>query len=129
MKQEVTAGKILVELLDAGIVDEEHEWIVYTYLIQAWAVGYDAGSKSRSNQKPVVQYRIDGQLVDVFDSAAAAARKTKIGHSEIARCASGKRGAKTAGGYIWKYINIHDPTSSEPPTVGSFRSKQSPPKQ
>lgn len=53
--------------------------------------------------KKVVQFTFDGCFVEEFDSIKEASRKTKLPHSEISRCCSGKRGRKSVGGFIFKY--------------------------
>ena len=100
------AGKILVELMTEGVVDEDHEWMVYNYLMQAYAAGYIKGSKARSNKRPVAQLTMEGKLIEIFDSAAEAARKTSVGHAEICKVATGKRHYNTAGGFKWTYVNV-----------------------
>ena len=52
------------------------------------------------NNKPVIQYTLDGIKIASFESAVSAYRATGI--SKIGEVCNGKR--KTAGGYIWKYI-------------------------
>ena len=51
------------------------------------------------NNKPVIQYTIDGIRIASFESAAEAYRVTGI--CKISEVCNGKR--KTAGGYIWKF--------------------------
>jgi hypothetical protein len=113
MKQEDVAGKILAELLELKIANTENDWILYHFLMQTYAAGYDSARFERTNQRAVVQYSLDGEFIDVFDSASQAQRKTGIDHSDIIKCAKGKR--QTAGKiFQWKYVNERDPTSSEP---------------
>ncbi|KKK86499.1 hypothetical protein LCGC14_2762620 [marine sediment metagenome] len=126
MKQEDTAGKILVGLMELGIVNKGNDWIVYNYLMQAYAVGYDSGSKSRSNQRPVAQYTLQGKLIEIYESATEASRRTKIDHSDISTCAVGK--SHTAGGFLWEYIHPKSSISSVPQTIGSVKSKSDRPK-
>jgi len=136
MKQEQAAGKILLELMSLGIVKgEENEQIVYTYLTQCYAVGHDEGSKARSNKRPVAQLSLDGKLLNIFDSAAEASRRTGIQHSDIAKTASGKKDKKghkyhTAGGFKWKYIDTTKPIASETETetIRSYRPGSNQPK-
>lgn len=126
MNQETAAGKIVLELMAEGIVSEEHELILYTYLTQAYATGYDAGTKARSNKKQVAQLTMDRKLIGIFESAAEASRRTKVQHSDISKCAIGKR--NHAGGFLWEYIDSKNPISCETETIKSYRSKSTPPK-
>lgn len=50
--------------------------------------------------KPVSQFTLDGEFRKTYPSIKAAERQTNIRH--IGECCNGKR--KTAGGYIWKYL-------------------------
>jgi len=121
MTQETVAGRIYVELEALGIINEEHQLIVHTYLMQAYAIGFDTGRMVHSHQKPVAQFSLDGKLVELYKSAAEASRRTKIDNGDISKCASGK--AYTAGKFLWEYINKSTPTS-ELGTVGSLLSKR-----
>lgn len=60
--------------------------------------------KRRNDLKKVAQYDLDGNLIKVWDCVADASRATGIDNSRIAKCAKGKYGCKTAGGFIWKFI-------------------------
>lgn len=51
------------------------------------------------NSKAVIQYDKNHTMLNTFDSATDAERKTGIYH--VTECCKGKR--KTAGGYIWEY--------------------------
>lgn len=51
--------------------------------------------------KPVDRFTKDGQFVDTFDSASAAARDLHICQAHISKCCLGVR--KTAGGYRWSF--------------------------
>ena len=119
MKQEDVAGKIVAELWSLEVITEEDQLLFYDYLMQAYAAGYDAGRKVRSNQRAIAQY-LDDKLINIFDSAAAASRNTKTDHADICRCANGK--LHTAGGYTWKWVNQSKSTSQEQ-TVGTSRSQ------
>lgn len=59
------------------------------------------GEKSPCSIK-IGQYSLDDTLICVHASQKDAERKTGVYHSSIARCCKGK--AKTAGGFIWKYM-------------------------
>lgn len=59
-----------------------------------------------SNSKPVAQYNKDGELIAVFKSRTEAEEITGIQHQCIGRCVKGER--KTAGGYVWKDVEIDE---------------------
>ena len=45
-----------------------------------------------------------GCLIKIWDCIMDASRATGIDNSRIAKCARGKYGCKTAGGFIWKFV-------------------------
>ena len=53
--------------------------------------------------RKVAQYSIDGKLLKIWICIADVKRELGINRSNISECCNGKR--KTAGGYIWKYID------------------------
>lgn len=57
---------------------------------------------SKSKQKPVAQYSVDGNFICIYESIMDAYSKTSVCMTGISRCCRNLR--KTAGGYIWKYI-------------------------
>jgi hypothetical protein len=127
MEQEQVAGKLVAELWLSGIIEEDDQMLYYNYFMMAYAAGFDAGRlRVRGNRRrPVAQYTADGKLVEIHKSIRDASKKIKMNESTIKRNLSGKY--KTAGGYVWKYVNDSKPTSQEQ-TVGSFRSQSDPPK-
>jgi hypothetical protein len=52
----------------------------------------------------VAQYDKNNQLIKIFNSCSEAERETGIPRTHICRCALGRYGYKTAGGYIWKSV-------------------------
>ena len=52
----------------------------------------------------VAQYDKNNQLIKIFNSCSEAERETGIPRTHICRCALGRYGFKTAGGYIWKSV-------------------------
>lgn len=52
------------------------------------------------NSKKVAQYDLEGNLINLWDSASEAQRTLKIGN--ITKCCRGER--KTSYGFAWKYI-------------------------
>ena len=53
--------------------------------------------------KRVAQYTKDGELIKIWDCMMDAERILGIGASHISSCCKGKR--KSAGGFVWKYVN------------------------
>lgn len=52
-------------------------------------------------RKPVIQFTLDGDVVNMFNSIKEASSETGIHPTDITMCCKGKR--KHAGGFIWKY--------------------------
>lgn len=52
-------------------------------------------------KKQVVQYNLNGNQIEVYESVAAASASTGLSKTCIARCCRGER--KSSGGYIWEY--------------------------
>jgi hypothetical protein len=69
------------------------------YLSLAYSIGYNEGSKSRSNQKPII--RIKDNETKTYLSQADAARDMKVDKSDICKALKHKT---TYKGYQWKYI-------------------------
>ena len=57
----------------------------------------------KRNNKKVIQYDINNNLIRVWDSLKEAAEQLNINHSKISLVCRGKR--KTTGGYIWRYAD------------------------
>lgn len=55
-----------------------------------------------SNAKSVCQYSLDGTLIKTYKGAAHAGRETGINFRNISACCLGTQ--KTAGGFIWRYL-------------------------
>ena len=55
--------------------------------------------------KAIGQYSLSGELIKMWPSGTDAARALGLGWSNILSCANPKRKRRTAGGYIWKYID------------------------
>ncbi len=55
------------------------------------------------NSKPVIQKSLTGEKISEYSSTKQAGRVLDIPHQNIARCC--KKGTKTAGGYIWEYLD------------------------
>lgn len=57
---------------------------------------------SKRFSKKINQYDLDGNFIKTWDSAFDMERHLGILNNHIGSCCKGKR--KTAGGYIWKYV-------------------------
>ena len=57
-------------------------------------------SKNSSINRQIEQYSIDGELIQIYPSAAEAARQTNINNSCIKQAAQGK--SILAGGFLWR---------------------------
>jgi hypothetical protein len=127
VKQEDVAGKILIELMELGIVKESQEEMVYTYLCQAYAAGWVEGSMQYHKRKPVGQYSLEGKLLKIWESSYMAARHFDLDKTSISKAALGK--TETCAGFRWRYINVKDPNASKIQTIGSMKSKSIQPRQ
>lgn len=63
---------------------------------------------NKSRVKAVDQFTLDGEWVGCFTSIREAERQTNIRHSDISAACKGYRGAKSAGGYIWRYADTQE---------------------
>lgn len=63
---------------------------------------------AKANERPVLKYDNSGEFIKCYDSATIAAKDLSIKISNISACALGKKGYKTAGGYIWKYKEMQN---------------------
>lgn len=66
--------------------------------------GFQRRGKNSFQAKPIVQCDLNDAFIKIWDCAADVERALKIKHANIAACCSGKKGAKTAGGYKWYYL-------------------------
>lgn len=53
--------------------------------------------------KPVSQFSIEGEFIKTYPSANEATNQTGINTSNISACCNGRY--KTAGGYVWRYLD------------------------
>lgn len=65
-----------------------------------WANTDTFSKREDKRVKPIIQYSLEGELLNEFKSIAIAEEETGINKSSIAKCCRGER--NTAGGYIWK---------------------------
>ena len=70
----------------------------------------DKSRKKMSNEKikTVYQYDLDGNLLNVYESAIQAADSLNINRGNLCSCC--RRVVKSAGGYFWSYEKIDNPT-------------------
>lgn len=61
------------------------------------------GKKCPTISRVVLQFDLEGNYLNTFDSTRDAARKTGTSKTGVAYACGGKR--KSSGGYIWKYKN------------------------
>ena len=100
MLQEEIAGKILVELMELGIVNEDNEILVYNYLMQAYAAGHD-DCRSTHKSVRVAQYDFKGKLIAIYPSIKSAAKEMKVSPSAIGHAI--RKNAPCNG---WKWIKV-----------------------
>jgi len=107
MRPERAAGKIILDMLDLGIIKEDDQETVYRFLIFAYGAGFDEGRSQNRKRKPVMQCdHTTGKPIKLFDSITEASKRTKIPYSTITEALSPRK--RTGGGYIWKFINKED---------------------
>jgi HNH endonuclease/NUMOD1 domain len=82
------------------------EWISFSGNIQA---AYDTGQNP--NQRPCIQYSLEGEEIARFKSPAEAMRQTHIEQNHINNVCKKKPNYNTAGGYLWRYVT--DPLTPE----------------
>ena len=90
------------------------EWVTYSYNSQhsyhdGWrdeeirkCIPEMQKKAAEQSKAPVAQYDQDGNLIAVFSSQKEASEKTGVCRSSITHVVRGQR--KTAGGYIWRYV-------------------------
>lgn len=70
--------------------------------------GYNTLAQGHAQCTPVAQYTTDGTHIATYQSLNDASVATGVNISSICLCCKGKQGTsnrKTAGGFIWKYID------------------------
>jgi len=72
-----------------------------------WITGFENNSNGHRGQtwrrKPVNQYDLDGNFIASFSSATEAATMLSIERSNLSSAC--RRAIKTAGGFVWEYVN------------------------
>lgn len=56
-------------------------------------------------KRPVAQYDLEGNLINVYKSATAANKETGVHFSSILKVAKGWEHRNTAGGYVWRFYD------------------------
>lgn len=100
----VTYKKICLEETESLIENSEREayWIGDLWELDPLCMNkMPGGSLQDINEKPIIQYNIDGLVVGEFKSAAEASRETKVNYSCISDSCRCKR--LLAGGFIWRF--------------------------
>ena len=59
-----------------------------------------------SQRKQVYQYKLDGALVDIYQSTQEASKKTGLSRSGISKCCLGQQ--YSSNGFIWRYTRLGD---------------------
>lgn len=60
----------------------------------------------KMHQRKVLQYTLDGQLINEYQSITEASKHTSVKICNITLCCQGNTNHKTAGGYLWKYKEV-----------------------
>ena len=70
-------------------------------------------SKLRKTGKKIQSFTSDGKFVKEYESIKEAGRELKIDSTSITKAVGGKNNRLTAGGFIWKYIDVDESEQSE----------------
>lgn len=66
-----------------------------------WSYTSTFDLKEDYRKKKVIQYDLEGEILNDYDSIAEASKATEINKSSVAKCCRGER--KKAGNFIWKF--------------------------
>ena len=69
--------------------------------------GYNFAQSGSQHSTPIAQYTKDGKHIATYQSIKEAHLATGINESSICLCCKGRHGKsnrKSAGGYVWKYV-------------------------
>lgn len=66
-----------------------------------WRFEGDTTPPEYRNRKNIIQYDVNGNLIDEFENIRQASLSTNINYSTIRNCCKGIK--QSAGGFIWKY--------------------------
>ena len=104
MQQKEVAGKILLELIESGIINENDQEIVHLYLRAAYASGWIEGKYQRGKRRSILQSDMNGKPIVVHMSIKEAANKL---HLDVATIGRALRGVlQSAGGFKWSYADV-----------------------
>lgn len=67
-------------------------------------INYGLFGDKNGNAKKIIQYDLNGQFIEIFNSMVDASEKTKVKINLISGCCCLDR-VNTAGGFIWKYYS------------------------
>ena len=81
------------------------EWCTKQYNLNYGTRAQRFSEIMRSKSPGVQMFSRDGELLATFRSVSDAHDATGINKSNIAECAGGKSKHKSAGGYVWKYMD------------------------
>jgi len=96
-------------------VDRKDDYIGYTIAniqLMSWGENNSKGHKDRRDgvntkvNKAVMQFTKDGKYIATYYSVREADRQTGVDRGNIASCCTGKGKVKSAGGCIWKYVEL-----------------------
>ena len=74
------------------------QWLTHAENLEK---SFQRGHQSRP-KKMIAQFDLNWNLIAVYESKNEAVRQTGIGHA--GECATGYQQRKTAGGFIWRYV-------------------------
>lgn len=57
----------------------------------------------KKNKKKIIQYDMNGKVINIFNSIKDASKITKSNYTHICLCAKGKQ--NTCNNYVWRYYN------------------------
>lgn len=82
---------------------ENLEWCTREYNMN-YGTCVERFTMNNPNRRDIEQYTVDGVLVGRYASSMDAHRQTGIDNSAITKCCLGRKYFKTAGGYVWRYV-------------------------
>ena len=106
--KEKTYRKTIIEINESLLLNEQREADIIGDLWKTDPLcmnlcpggGCSSGS---AGMKRVVQYDLDGTVINIFESIADASNELKICASSISKCCSGNPRRKIVGGFVWRY--------------------------
>ncbi len=103
MEQHIAVKKMMLSIKVEEIIPKNLHPLVRDYLTQMYVVGWEQGRKELAahNKKQVGQFNQNGDLINVFDSVAEAAKKTRCKATGIYSAILKKSVSRQ--GWTWKY--------------------------